>query len=85
MRGRSYSGFQLCDAQSFALLMCDLPLPCTAGLVVTEPSRSDGYQFEHLPESDAVSAERAQAASLNYMDFYIQKIKLYIHPSQCLQ
>jgi len=47
--------------------------------VVTEPSRSDEYQFEHLPESDAVSPEAAQTAYLNYMDCCIQKFKFYTY------
>ena len=79
--GRSYGGFQLGDAHSFYRSTDARPPTSptpTAAPVVTEPSRSDGYQFEHLPESDAVSLERAQAASLN-TDFRIQKIKFYTY------
>jgi len=81
-RGRSYGGFQLGDAHSFYRSTDARPPTSptpTAAPVVTEPSRSDGYQFEHLPESDAVSPETAQAASLNYMDFCTQKIKFYTY------
>ena len=71
---RSYGGFQLGDACTDLRSMdARPPTSSTAVTVVTEPSRSDGYQFEHLPESDAVSPERAQAASLNYMDISIKK------------
>jgi len=78
--GRSYGGFHLGDAQSFYRSTDARPSTCpTSAAVVAEPSRSDEYQFEHLPESNAVSPERAQAASLNYMDFCTQKIKLYTY------
>jgi len=77
--GRSYGGFQLGDTQSFYRSTDARPPTSPTAAVVTEPSRSDGYQFEHLPELDAVSPERAQAASLNYMDFGIQKIKFYTY------
>jgi len=76
--GHSHGGFQLGDSQSFYRSTDGRPPTSpTAVPVVTEPSRSDGYEFEHLPEPDAVSPERAQVASLNYMDFCIQKIKFY--------
>jgi len=78
--GRSYGGFQLGNAQSFYRSTdAQPPTSPTAVPVVTEPSRSDEYQFEHLPELGAVSPERAQAASLNYIDFCTQKIKFYTY------
>jgi len=80
--GRSYGEFSYATRRASIALGptgARPPTSPTAAPVVSEPNRSDWYLFEHLPGSDAVSPESAQAASLTYMDFCIQEIKFYTY------